>query len=222
MDMSHDVVHSKFFYVLITLISYFIASPFLTGNLISNFLLSAIFSVFVIVCINASTENRLLYISTIVFGVLSLVSYWDKTFFGISSLFKVHHYLVNIIFMSLICYAVLTRVASQKNVTGDTMFGAISGYFLIGLAWTFIYLTINTMSQNAFTNNVPFASEHELEQHFVYYSFVTLATVGYGDIVAVSDVARTFSWLEAVVGQIYLAVWISQLVGLRIASRTRH
>jgi hypothetical protein len=143
------------------------------------------------------------------------------TFFGLTSELKVHHFIVNIIFMSLITYAVLTTVANQKTVTGDTMFGAISGYLLLGLAWAFIYLTIDSMSQHAFIDNIPVTSDRDLEQHFVYYSFVTLATVGYGDMTAVNNVARTFSWMEAVAGQIYLAVWISQLVGLRIIARTR-
>lgn len=222
MDVTHDVVHSKFFYVLLSLVLYFLASPFLTADRFSDFILSLLFSIFIAVSINASTENKWVLVGTFFFGTLSLISYWDMTFFHASSGVDIHHYMVNIIFMALITYAVLTTVARQKNVTSDTMFGAISGYLLIGLAWAFIYLTIDSMSNNAFTDHIPVTTNRDLEQHFIYYSFITLTTVGYGDIVANTNVARMFSWVEAVVGQIYLAVWISQLVGLRIMTRVRH
>lgn len=222
MDVTHDVVHSKFFYVLASLVLFFIVSPFLTADQFSDFVLSVIFSLFIGVSINASAENKWVLAGTLVFGTLSLISYWDMTFFRASSGLDVHHYMVNIVFMALITYAVLSTVARQKNVTKDTMFGAISGYLLIGLAWAFIYLMIDCMSANAFTDHVPATTSRDLEQHFIYYSFITLTTVGYGDMVANTNIARMFSWMEAVVGQIYLAVWISQLVGLRIVMRTRH
>jgi voltage-gated potassium channel len=222
MDVTHDVVHSKFFYVLVSLVLFFLVSPFLTADRSSDFLLSVIFSLFIVVSINASTDNKWILAGTVIFGSLSLISYWDMTFFRTSSGIDVHHYMVNIIFMALITHAVLSTVARQKNVTSDTMFGAISGYLLIGLAWAFIYLTIDGLSSNAFTDHVPVTDNRDLEQHFIYYSFITLTTVGYGDMVANTNIARMFSWMEAVVGQIYLAVWISQLVGLRIVMRTRH
>ncbi|MEE9226447.1 MAG: potassium channel family protein, partial [Acidobacteriota bacterium] len=56
---------------------------------------------------------------------------------------------------------------------------------------------------------------------FVYYSFVTLSTLGYGDITPVTPPARAFSFLEAVTGQLYLAVLIAGLVGIHISHRFR-
>jgi hypothetical protein len=58
---------------------------------------------------------------------------------------------------------------------------------------------------------------------FAYFSFVTLATLGYGDVTPISAAARTFAWFEAVVGQLFIAVTISRLVGIQVAesSRTR-
>ena len=108
-----------------------------------------------------------------------------------------------------------------KEITADTLFGAICGYLLIGLTWSFIYLLIASVDPTSFSIHM----EHELIRsridHFIYYSFVTLTTTGYGDILATKSVARNFSWLEACIGQIYLAVWISQLVGLRLLQDTQ-
>ncbi len=223
MDFKHDVLHSKFFYVLLALMIFFVASPFLTNDRISDLILSVLFSLFIVVSINATTENRWVLASTLFFGTLSVASYWDMVYFNPSVKMDVRHYGVNIIFMGLITYAVLSTVASQKTVTADTMFGAITGYFLIGLAWSFLYLTIDSYTPEAFSDHLVYTNSRDQFQHFIYYSFITLTTVGYGDIVGNTDVARMFSWLEAVVGQIYLAVWISQLVGLRILTKTsRH
>jgi len=56
--------------------------------------------------------------------------------------------------------------------------------------------------------------------HFAYYSFVTLTTLGFGDITPVSDPARSLSLLEAIVGQLYLAVLVARLVGIHISQLT--
>jgi len=63
---------------------------------------------------------------------------------------------------------------------------------------------------------------NQYSDNFIYYSFVTLTTLGYGDIVPSSELARTVSWLEAVYGQIYLTVLIAQLVALYIIHNKQH
>jgi hypothetical protein len=61
-------------------------------------------------------------------------------------------------------------------------------------------------------------TEQQVEpSHFIYYSFVTMSTLGYGDITPISNSARSLSLLEAVVGQLYIAVLIARLVGMHIA-----
>jgi hypothetical protein len=57
--------------------------------------------------------------------------------------------------------------------------------------------------------------------HFIYYSFVTMSTLGYGDITPISNPARSLSLLEAVVGQLYIAILIAKLVGMHIAQAQR-
>jgi voltage-gated potassium channel Kch len=61
------------------------------------------------------------------------------------------------------------------------------------------------------------ASIRDMSTHFTYYSFVTLTTLGYGDITPLTPTAKAFSFVEAVFGQIYIAVLIARLVGLHIA-----
>jgi hypothetical protein len=85
------------------------------------------------------------------------------------------------------------------------------------LCWCYFYLAIASFDENAFSYHIIKGSLRENIQHFIYFSYITLTTVGYGDMIPLSSVARTFAWMEAATGQIYLAVWISQLVAVHIA-----
>ena len=64
---------------------------------------------------------------------------------------------------------------------------------------------------------IPQGMGEETRFTFIYYSFVTITTLGYGDVTPVADVAKSFSFIEAVVGQIYLVVLVARLVGIHIA-----
>ncbi|BBM87054.1 hypothetical protein UABAM_05457 [Candidatus Uabimicrobium amorphum] len=104
---------------------------------------------------------------------------------------------------------------SQKNKTDiETLAAAISVYLMIGLIFGFIYATMHHLNSLYFS----FKEEPLLHQFSVwlYYSFVTLTTLGYGDIVPLSPFAKMLSCLEAILGQMYLAITIAHVVGLRI------
>lgn len=83
------------------------------------------------------------------------------------------------------------KIIYTKEVTTNTIYGAISGYFLLGLTATFINVIILKTSSNAFQNSIEATPINDL----LYYSFVTLSTLGYGDISPTNDISRTFSIL---------------------------
>lgn len=107
----------------------------------------------------------------------------------------------------------LSRLIRTERVTADTLSSAISGYFLLGILWALGYGLIYRLDPEAF-RGMTGREAHE----FFYFSFVTLTTLGYGDIVPVTDHAETAAVLEAIVGQLYLAITIARLVGLHIAA----
>lgn len=113
---------------------------------------------------------------------------------------------------------ILTYVLRSGRVTTDKIFAAICVYLLVGYAWTFGYALLDELNPGAFVALSPSDSfqyvTHVLELR--YFSFMTLTTVGYGDIVPVSSGARTLAVLESVTGQIYLTVLVARLVGLHI------
>jgi len=81
--------------------------------------------------------------------------------------------------------------------------------------WAFVYSVLESIHPGSFATG-----EGQIEggrRLYIYYSFVTITTLGYGDITPTTDLASTFSFLEAVIGQLYLAVLIARLVGVHIA-----
>ena len=109
-------------------------------------------------------------------------------------------------------------VLQQKNVTHGMIFGAVCGYLLVGVSWAFTYSFVALLEPGSFAIAVSGqTSQGDVLPDFFYYSFVTLTTLGYGDITPVGPFARSLSTLEAVVGQIYLTVLIARLVGLHIS-----
>lgn len=127
------------------------------------------------------------------------------------------------VFLSYVILVVYrTSVFSKGRMTGDRVAGAIAVYLLLGLLWALVYGMVAAIDVDAFKGLAPFSLEESgAQQEFIYFSFVTLTTLGYGDMSPVSPFARTLAWFEAVFGQLYLAVTIARLVSLEVTHSAR-
>lgn len=111
-------------------------------------------------------------------------------------------------------------VFAKGRMTADRVAGAIAVYLLLGLLWALVYGVISATDPSAFKGLESFNLEESgAQQDFIYFSFVTLTTLGYGDMSPVSPMAKTLAWFEAVFGQLFLAVTIARLVSLEIAHK---
>ena len=114
-----------------------------------------------------------------------------------------------------ICLSVfLYRIFSEKMITADTIQGGIAIYFLSGLLWAFFYQILLAFDSSAIS--LPVHTSGEFSE-LIYFSFVTLTTLGYGEITPVSWMAQNLTVLEAVWGQTYLVVLVARLVGLHLS-----
>ena len=145
---------------------------------------------------------------------------WAAHFWGGQHpvLILLSHTAVGTYFM-ILAVAVLVRVIAHPRVTRQTVIGAICGYLLIGYIFTFGYSVLTCLTPDAIAvSGQSLGTERagSIEQHIgelAYFSFITLTTVGYGDIAPVSPVARSMAILEALAGQLYLAAFVARLVG---------
>ncbi len=131
---------------------------------------------------------------------------------------------LEVIFTVIAVVMIIRHVLQYKKVTEDKIYGAISAYLLIGISWALIYSILELFNPHSFFFDHGFViNQDQLSAHrfyfsqFIYLSFVTLSTLGYGDIVPITGLARLFASLESVAGQLYVAVLIARLVGLHIS-----
>lgn len=122
-------------------------------------------------------------------------------------------------FFWLVGGVIVFIVVRTPTVTFDSVFGAICSYLLFGLAWALSYAAIYTLLPEAFSipENPSSSAGTGSNQfgaisQFIYHSFVTMTTLGYGDITPRGSLTRSVTWMQAVVGQFYVAVVIAWLV----------
>jgi voltage-gated potassium channel Kch len=147
---------------------------------------------------------------------------------GLLSAFFTHvnlaqvHLAAQTVFLSFAVVALVKEILTSRNVNSETLAGAICVYLLLGIIGGLIFALIEISAPGSFYVSSELA-EHTgktFESNpgvMIYFAFVTLTTVGYGDIIPANETARSACTLLAVLGQLTLVLLISRLVGLRIA-----
>ena len=150
-------------------------------------------------------------------------------FLGLTGFAKNEFYLGLVIyafgmaFFGFVAVSILIHIVAEESVTMDLIYGSACVYFLIGFMWSIGYGLIEMLMPGSFsvggellthmdrtsTSNYGF-----LNDNLSYFSFITLTTLGYGDIVPLSAPAKSVASLEAIVGQLYIALLVGRLVGL--------
>ncbi len=120
------------------------------------------------------------------------------------------------IYLSVAALLILRDILFCQRITADTIRGGICVYFLIGFVWALFYGIVVSFDPQAFSQPL---IEDESYSKVIYFSFVTLTTLGYGDIIPVSPLAKMVTNLEAIIGQMYPAILIAILVGGYISQR---
>ncbi|HWU39887.1 MAG TPA: potassium channel family protein, partial [Candidatus Acidoferrum sp.] len=113
---------------------------------------------------------------------------------------------------------VLRRVFQPGPVTWHRIQGAVAVYLLFGLAWAQLYECVEAIAPGAFQVPRGDVGTAGWFPPLLYFSFITLTTLGYGDILAVHPVARSLAMFEALVGQLYPAILIAKLVSLQVTA----
>jgi hypothetical protein len=205
---------TKFLFLLISLLALMVLEPFLFDRTGLLFLLDIFFSLILFTSIYAVSEKRLDAVIAILLGVPKLATMW-WLYFSTHSLLFLFDSIFGFIFLAYIIVLILRHIFRQEDVTLEIIYGAIVVYILIGLMWVFLYKFTGFFHPGSFFFSDALAGE--TRKALYYYSFVTLTTLGYGDISPVSGPARSLAMLEAIVGQMYIAVLIARLVGMHIS-----
>lgn len=202
---------SNFHFLFLGLMIFLGIEPFLAGGDNSGALIQLSFTSILVFGVLSLASNRYVFragIALAVLGSLTAFSYWWT---GALWIRVVDLAAVTVFLMLAIGVGLRVVVLEPGAVTLNRIVGALCVYLLFGLLWAVLYATVELVEPTAFAY-AHGAPGDPLEQ-FLYYSFVTLTTLGYGDVTPVHPVARTIAYFEAVIGQLYVAVLVASLVG---------
>jgi len=129
---------------------------------------------------------------------------------------------VTALFMGFLIWNLLHDLSKGKRATSERIFGALCAYVFIGLLFALIYTHMEFRQPGTFATSQAIVADDALNESnlypiFTYFSFVTLTTLGYGDVSPIAEHARTLAWFEALLGQLYLAVMVAGFVALHIS-----
>jgi hypothetical protein len=112
-------------------------------------------------------------------------------------------------------------VFTAKRVTWNTVSAALCIYLLFGIAYGLFYCVLFVLDPDSFAFSVPIETPGIFESHSlisgIYYSLITMTTLGYGDIIPTTPVTRMAAGVQALLGQLYVAVLVARLVGMQVA-----
>jgi hypothetical protein len=148
---------------------------------------------------------------------LTLLGRWAALVSG-DARFELGSSVITVAWIGAAIAIVGTELFRQRSVTTNMIFGAIVAYLLAAVGFAYLFEVLERLQPGAFSGIPEGASAEALGDALLYFSLVTLTTLGYGDIVPASGLARPIAVLEGVFGTLYLAVMIARLVGLHIAA----
>jgi fucose 4-O-acetylase-like acetyltransferase len=151
------------------------------------------------------------------FTALTFVARSCALLFGGSQL-EIGSAAITALWMASVVIVVVRELFRRQAVTTNTILSAIVAYLLIAVAFAALYQILELSEPGSFLGIPEAATAHQLSNEMIYFSLVSLTTMGYGDIVPASSLARPLAALEGVFGALYLAVMIARLVGMHVAS----
>jgi len=135
-------------------------------------------------------------------------------------------YCLNLLFLAAIAALTIGRLLRSRSANYETIAASLCGYLLLIMLWANTYSLVDTVTTGSFAYAVTGSEGAQLMRFALgdamlslYYSFVTMTTLGYGDVLPVSPMARVLAATQAFVGQVYIAILVARLVGLEIAER---
>lgn len=208
----------RFAILLFSLLGLGASSGFATtgiGEILGNIAASAV----LLAGLASMYHNRILLVVGCVLLVPALAARWTFFWLQASALAPVA-ILFSLLFTGFNAGALFLYIQRRGSPTNDTVYGGICVYILLGYCFALVFMLLEILVPGSFC----FAHEApvgitQIESQLIYFSFSTLTTVGFGDITPLTPPAKSFAMIEAVVGPMFVAVFLARLVGIRTSSR---
>lgn len=191
-----------------------ILAPLLEGLVKIRILMDAFFSVILLSGIYAVSQKKQYAFIAFFLAIPAIASAWTAYFVSSNPLEMVG-LICGMLFYGFTLAIILSTIYGQGEVELDIIIGAAVVYLFLALMWASLYRILEMVHPGSFS--MPEIQGGQEQLPLIYYSFVTITTLGYGDITPLTPVAQSLSVLEAVVGQLYIAVQVAWLVGVHVS-----
>ena len=204
----------RFIYLLIALLGYTVLIPFLTKLIALRVFTDILLTAILLAGIYATGQKKRQLIIALALGIPLFIVVWSDNFIK-SPILTLIATVGGSLFFAYMIIIFLSFLFRTTKITSETIYAAIVVYLFVGVLWTFFYRILFIMDPGCF--QIALSKTRDPDLIFVYFSFVTLTTLGYGDIIPLSDQAYALTILEAILGQMYIAIMIARLVGMHIS-----
>ena len=207
----------RFVFLFWGLLLLLIFAPMLEKSNASRELLAGIITLILFLGIfSGQKESRWLFIALLLLGALNLLTMWWE-YASWSIPVALAHYLGLVVFFILIIIIILRQVYRETSINANVIYGAVTVYLLLAFMWGLLFAAAFLLEPGSFRNVTVPINSYFSPVPFWYLSFLTITTLGYSDMAPASDLTRSLAMIEAVVGQLYLVLQVSLLVGLRVS-----
>ena len=214
------VLFRKFRYLnlLVVIIAMMVISPFTARSPILRFANNIVLTLVLLSVVNTVKRQRTTFLIGLILGIPWVLIAWLHLIESIT-VNPAISFLASMIFDAYIIFILLRHIIRSKRVTADILYGAVSVYILLGVFFASFYVFLDAITPTEMFMNAGAAATGSPNDgiNMFYFSFVTLTTLGYGDIQPVADVSRVFAVIEAMTGVLYSAALIGKLIGLYAA-----
>lgn len=216
----------KYLILLTAILLLIVVQPLLFGYQVDEPVFDVLYSILLVATIFALCEHRRHRLAVLLLGLPVVALTWITYPLegGPRLVAAVIGHLAGALLFLYGVVLTIRGVLTGGQVTLDSIFGAINGYLMLGVAWGILLSMVELLRPGSFAWGESLQSAAQVDGQLpvlLYFSFVTLTTLGYGDVSPVTPPARTLAWLEAILGQLYLAVLVAGLVGRFVAESLR-
>ena len=206
-------------FLLLSVLSFFVLTPFLEGNPTGEVLIILVLYLTLIAATAELQEKRGVFRSAIPIAAASMFLLLASHFRPIRPLLLADN-IVLAGFLGLVSVSLFAYLGRPGEVTKGRLYVSVALYLLIGVSWFTFYAIIDLLRPGSFAESGVRLTGKILTSKLLYFSMVSLTTLGYGDIVAVRPEARMMATLEAAAGVLYIAITVARLVaGYQTSSR---
>ena len=218
------MIKRKFTALLLSLVLLLVLYPAFAWAPAGLFIHNFVFTLVLLATLYAIEHSRRTLLGAAILTLTALAGTWSARFTEIDWPVSIGMAAAMLLFVYT-GWALLRDILRRNQVTMDTLAGGVVVYLLIGVTWAFAYILLTIIDPGGLSDSrghpiVGVAGFDDFHT-YLYFSFVTLTTLGYGDIVPVNPLARSLAYIEAVFGQLYIAVLVARLVGQHISGTAR-